>query len=980
MSIGGQGKGTAKKEVRQCSFKRDEPVCTTSALTSGETLKCSMWNVQSMVHKTDSIMENIKDRESDIVILTETWLTSDSNHVTSLVKTYGYKLLHCRRKNRKKETGGGVGVLVRVGIKRKQMNTKMYSSFEHTLVKIFLKNNKSLAVVCVYRLSYESSVKFFEEFTQMIEVLITAYDSLIIAGDVNIHTETDESYSRQLADILDMFNMVQHIQQPTHNMGHTLDIVATFQEKPRVSNISVNEYIEVSDHFLVDFSVTCSPEVRDLKEIRFRDLNAIDPLSFSSEVLQRWVGVNREQTFGENVCRYSAILEDMMEQQAPEKTKTIKIVPNSPWFDGEYREVRKLRRKAEKTYKKTKLPEDQEALVRLKKQCTDLAYVKKKNHYSEKLKEGNSRTMYSIVNKLLDKKQDKVLPSSNNDKQLANEFVTFFTEKISKLRARFKEIPNQKQPDKNHNIPTLSVFEKTTEAEIHQIVTDYGVKCSPEDPVPVKILKDNLQTFVPIWTELVNYSLEMGSVDCLKSAVILPHIKEMDEIMDKDSHKNYRPLSSLLFLEKLIERVVAVRLNKHMTNNDLHCKEEYGYKEEHSTELLLMNVVNDLLIACDQKKPTIVLLLDLSAAFDTVDQGKLLTILKEELGIDGIALNWLRSFLTGRTQRVKINDSYSDVVNLEFGVAQGSVLGPPLFNIYIRSLYRHIQPSLFKIFGFADDHQLLKTFVPLKQVTAFDDICKCLAMITSWMNEYFLCLNATKTKILVICPPSIRDLIVLRGTVIDNVCIRFVQHAKNLGVILDEVLSFADQVRSVVKSSIGMVKKIAEIKSFVTEEELLTVVCACILSKIDYCNAVYYGITQDLLKKLQSVQNSAMHLIRKRTNQQDIPTSELFRKYHWLPVKKRIVYKMMLIVHKCLLGKAPESLCNMFSLGASARTKKLVEPACCGEMGERSFSVAGAKLWNLLPIDVRVEDDTEEFKTKLKTFLFRELDNPCSKF
>ena len=79
---------------------------------------------------------------------------------------------------------------------------------------------------------------------------------------------------------------------------------------------------------------------------------------------------------------------------------------------------------------------------------------------------------------------------------------------------------------------------------------------------------------------------------------------------------------------------------------------------------------------------------------------------------------------------MKINDSYSDVVNLEFGVAQGSVLGPPLFNIYIRSLYRHIQPSLFKIFGFADDHQLLKTFVPVKQVTAFDDICKCLAMIT----------------------------------------------------------------------------------------------------------------------------------------------------------------------------------------------------------------------------------------------------------
>ena len=466
----------------------------------------------------------------------------------------------------------------------------------------------------------------------------------------------------------------------------------------------------------------------------------------------------------------------------------------------------------------------------------------------------------------------------------------------------------------------------------------------------------------------------------MKSAVVLPHIKEMDEIMDKDMYKNYRPLSNLLFLEKLIERVVAIRLNKHITDNDLHSKEEYGYKSEHSTELLLMNVVNDLLIACDQKKPTIVLLLDLSAAFDTVDQEKLLSILEHELKIEGTALRWFRSFLTERTQRVKINDSYSEVVKLLYGVTQGSVLGPPLFNVYIRSLYPYIKPSLFRIFGFADDHQLLKTFVPILQVTAFDDINKCLAMVTAWMTEFFLCLNASKTKILVICPPSIRENITLRGTFIENVYIRFVRHAKNLGVILDEILSFEQQVQYVVKASICMIKKIAEIKSFLTEDELITVVCACILSKIDYCNAVYYGINENLLKKLQSVQNSAMHIIRKRTNQHELSTTELFKKYHWLPVRKRIIFKMLLIVHKCLLGRAPESLCNMFQLGGSERTKKLEERACQGAMGERSFSVAGAKLWNLLPKEVRTEEDTEELKKKLKTFLFRELDNPNSRF
>ena len=231
-----QRTNSTEEKVRHCTFKRNAPGHTVSAITNGETLKCSLWNVTSMVHKADTVMEHIIDHDSDIIFLTETWLTSDCNHVTSLVKDYGYELLHCRRKNRKKETGGGVGVLVRQRIKRKQLKTKRYSSFEHMMVKIFLKNNKSTVLVCVYRLLYESSVTFFEELTQMLELLITIHDCIILAGDMNIHT-TDISYSLQLNDILDMFNMVQYIKEPTHRKGHTLDIVATFLDKPQVSNI-----------------------------------------------------------------------------------------------------------------------------------------------------------------------------------------------------------------------------------------------------------------------------------------------------------------------------------------------------------------------------------------------------------------------------------------------------------------------------------------------------------------------------------------------------------------------------------------------------------------------------------------------------------------------------------------------------------------------------------------------------------------------
>ena len=136
--------------------------------------------------------------------------------------------------------------------------------------------------------------------------------------------------------------------------------------------------------------------------------------------------------------------------------------------------------------------------------------------------------------------------------------------------------------------------------------------------------------------------------------------------------------------------------------------------------------------------------------------------MEEEIGIKGTALKWFVSFLTGRTQRVKVRNAYSEVGSLIYGEAQGSVLGPPLFNIYIRSLQKQVEPSRFSIYGFADDHQLIKTFLPVLQVQALDgDINQCFELITKWMDSFFLRLNATKTKILVIAPESLKNTIVL---------------------------------------------------------------------------------------------------------------------------------------------------------------------------------------------------------------------------
>lgn len=318
-----------------------------------------------------------------------------------------------------------------------------------------------------------------------------------------------------------------------------------------------------------------------------------------------------------------------------------------------------------------------------------------------------------------------------------------------------------------------------------------------------------------------------------------------------------------------------------------------------------------------------------------------------------------------------INNTYSSETELKYGTPQGSVLAPPLFGIYIRSLGKYLEPSRFTPYGFADDHQLLKTFHPLFQIEALaGDIQKCFNLVSNWMKEFFLCLNPEKTKILVIIPPSIRNEITIKGTFINGKCVRFSHAAKNLGVILDDDLSFEPQITHVVQSCFIIIRNLSKIKSFLTYEDLRTAVSTYIFSKIDYCNSLYYGINKELVQKLQHVQNCAARLLRRKCGETNMSLHMFIRKCHWLPVKQRIVYKLCLIVHKCLHGIAPTTLKATLTYCQSSLTYKLIQKDYKRSFGNRSFARIAPKLWNALPLELRKEKTTDIFKKLLKTHLF----------
>jgi hypothetical protein len=215
------------------------------------------------------------------------------------------------------------------------------------------------------------------------------------------------------------------------------------------------------------------------------------------------------------------------------------------------------------------------------------------------------------------------------------------------------------------------------------------------------------------------------------------------------------------------------------------------------------------------------------------------------------------------------------------------------------------------------------------------------------------------------------DKVIINGIFVDNKCIRFVKDVKNLGFHLDETLSYDKQVNELVKSCFLSVKRISSIKHFLGYEEKRILISSLVLSKIDYCNSMYFGINSHNMRKLQSVQNSAARLIFGSKTHSSL--SPLFDKLHWLTIKNRIIFKISTYVHKCLYGNAPDDLMALLqptdTFIRTGKLKSVNKPESL--IGCKAFSVVAPKVWNSLSLQLRQETMLVNFKKLLKTYLFK---------
>ena len=315
------------------------------------------------------------------------------------------------------------------------------------------------------------------------------------------------------------------------------------------------------------------------------------------------------------------------------------------------------------------------------------------------------KKLWQSLRKVLHHTSETVLPAHSSEKSLADTFASFFTNKISKIRDTFPTSGSFNDAPESV-LPVFNTFKPVTEDEVNKCIKESPTKSCPLNPIPTLLLKDCLDILLPSITKLVNYSLIDGSVpSVLKEQLSPPSLKK--DSLPRNDLKNYRPVSGLCFMSKLVERVVAKQLTSHINNNKLDNRHQSAYKPGHSTETALLSIKNEVYLSLVCGEPTALVLLNLSAAFDTIDHNILLGYLKSWFGLGGTVLKWFASYLSDRCQTIKIGSTLSELSKLIYGVPQGSVLGPLLFSLYTTPLSKIIRlhPHI-KFHFYADDTQL----------------------------------------------------------------------------------------------------------------------------------------------------------------------------------------------------------------------------------------------------------------------------------
>jgi hypothetical protein len=861
-------------------------------------------------------------------------------------------------------------------------------SFESLCVRVTSGQFASIVIVIYRPGSSAVQPAFFAELSSLFDAVAAFQETVFITGDFNIRLDrSDDHHTRQFVDVVASYGFTVLPTSCTHQQGGTIDAVITRADGalPAVGVFDVG----LSDHNLLLWSVQArrsSPAVDTVQRRPWRKLNNDDfrRALTASPLCQPDVWPSDIDELAEF---YNTQLTLLLDRLVPFRQLVRRPRPSDPWFDRECHEAKRLSRRLERAYSAAfrRAAHDnkvgQEAVAAAKtvwytqrRSYRELRQQKRCTFWTSTLEAGrhNPSQLWRSVDLLLGRGRPPASAEIG-----VEEFNQFFQDKVEAIRSRTVDAPEATFTAVQPGL-SFSEFQTVSVDDVTAAIGKLPDKSSSADPLPVPVLKSVAGELAPFLTELFNRSLASGCFPLsFKDAFITPILKKPS--LDTADIRSYRPISNLSVVSKLLERAVARQLVDYLRSSNLLPPYQSGFRAGHSTETAVLRVLSDLLLAVDSGDYAALVLLDLSAAFDTVDHAILLKRLQTSFGLNGPVLYWFRSYLSGRSQYVRRGASRSLSSQLKCGVPQGSVLGPILFILYIADVISLIERHGLRSHLYADDTQIYGSSPPTAVEELRQQLSACADDVASWMHANRLQLNTDKTELLWCTTPRRVHHLLSASVRIGSDLIAPSTNVRDLGIYLDSDLSMRTHVQKTVAGCFAVLRQLRSVRRSVPASVYQSLVVALVLSRLDYGNATLVGLPAYQYDRLQSVLNAAARSIAGLRRSDHI--CDALASLHWLRAPQRIQFKTAVLTFRALHGLAPAYLSSDLRRTVDIPSRRHLRSAATGRLdvrstrlktvGDRAFSVAGPRLWNSLPDDIINCQSLPVFRRKLKTHLFR---------
>lgn len=927
-------------------------------------------NIQGFRGKVDQVKLLLTSPNNNIHLfgLSETMLTE--NQGENFLYINGYEKPF--RKDRK-AGGGGLLVYVKTGSICKRREDLEIQEIESICLQITPEKAKPYLVGFVYR-PPSSHTDWCEYFELQVDKISNEEKEFYILGDINRDLLNDQIKGNWMK-FIDSLGMEQLVNEPTRvtSTSKTLIDHIYTNTKENILEVMVPK-IGLSDHFPIFLTRKVngkSTKNNAHKSIIYRSFQNFDTFKFLEDLEQiPWNTVHIFENIDDVLDAWTDLFISIVDKHAPLKTHRIKKDHQPGWISPEILEAIKQRDKLKSVGNQTEYRVWRNKVHKMILQA-------KQAHYKKVLDENqnNPKAIWKVFTGFgagKCKRKAEILSLNHegiytdNPKDISDIFNNFFVQIAETLKepgtsSDHMELKHFCAKKLQNNIK-FEIPEMSPEFVLKYIKTMDVSKATGLDMIGPRLLKVAAPAIAESIVSICNESIRSNKFpQTWKTAKVIP----LHKAGTKYDVNNYRPISILPCLSKLLEKHVHDSFLNYLNTYDLIHDNQSGFRQNHSCETALVSLIDKWLKALDQGEMVGTIMVDFRKAFDLVDH----TILLEKLKIyqcSENSLNWFTSYLTDRVQKVSVNGQLSESKSINYGVPQGSILGPLLFILFINDLPLKIGTSISSTDLYADDTTLSE--IGKTKTVLENNLQDALNRLQVWCKENSMIINTEKTKALLVTTQQKRARLDSDklNVFYDNMSLKMTSQDKILGVFVDNNLTWSTHIKHISKKVNSYLWLLRKIKSYIPLQYRVIFYKSYIQPYLDYCNIIWGNTSNSNITTLIRLQKRACHLIQDQyvENFQDAMNN-----IKVLTIHERIFLRKAKLMYKVSRKSIPVYLSNIFHQRdadgtpnlRSIRRKNYIIPRPKKELFKKSFQYTGPIIWNNIPSNIRQAPSISSF-------------------